>query len=278
MLDFKSIFNNNGSSMFSLEQIEAKKAYLTMLITLDDIDASTNIMTSTKRDQKSLLDYFRSFRFLVISINNFNDNLNQIGKTLNTLNYNSSRVPELRKSLNFIKHIRNKGVGHLDAGLLEKSIQWQPALFSESMKGEIVSSSIYGNIAILELAINSYVDESGEHKIFSNVIDFVYPPDFKKITDYMLMVSQQCIDYMAPRLQFLEESIKYNQPKDILHTSYIASNTDFNLKESVDYSYDKSSALKTLENGLKSVCDIIESEEEKEKIKNLIYSTINDKH
>lgn len=263
--------------MFSLEQVEAKKAYLTMLITLDDIDASTNIMTSIKQDQKSLLDYFKSFRFLVISINNLHDNLSHIEKTLSTLNYNSSKIPELRKSLDFIKHIRNKGVGHLDAKLLEKSIQWQPTLFSESMKGEIIPSSIYANIAILELAINSYVDELGEHKVFSNVIDFVYPPDFKEITDYMLMVSQQCIDYMAPRLQFLEENIKYNQPKDALHTSYVASNTDFNLKESVDYSYDESSALKALKNGLEKVCDITDSEEKKEKIKNLIYSTINNK-
>jgi hypothetical protein len=263
--------------MFSPEQINAKKAYLTMLLTLDDITASTDIMKNVRNDSDALLSYFRNFRFLVITLTNLSDNLNQIERSLKTLDFQSSKVSQLRRDLDFIKHIRNKGVGHLDAQLLEKSIQWQPSLFSLEMKGNLVPSAIFSNIAILELAINSYVKESGEHKVFSSVIDFVYPPDFSEITDYMLSISQSCVEYMAPRLEFLEEKIKYHEVTEILHTSSIAASTDFNLKVPVDYSYDKSDSLEKMKDGFEECLDLFESGEEREKIKAFFYSRLKDK-
>lgn len=263
--------------MFSSEQIDAKKAYLTMLLALDDITASTDIMKNVRYDTDSLLSYFRNFRFLVITLTNLTDNLSQIERSIKSLGFQSTKISKLRRNLDFIKHIRNKGVGHLDPQLLEKSIQWQPSLFSLEMKGNLIPSAIFSNIAILELAINSYVEESGEHKVFSSVIDFVYPPDFKEITDYMLLVSQQSVDYMAPRLEFLEENIKYYEPSAMLHTSSVAASIDFNLKEPVDYSYDKSNSLGKMIDGLEKCLDLIESDEEKEKMKSYFESLIKDK-
>lgn len=263
--------------MFSSEQIDAKKAYLTMLLALDDITASTDIMKNVRSDTDSLLNYFRNFRFLVITLTNLTDNLSQIERSITSLGFQSTKIPQLRRNLDFIKHVRNKGVGHLDPQLLEKSIQWQPSLFSLEMKGDLIPSTIYSNIAILELAINSYVKETGEHKVFSSVIDFVYPPDFKEITDYMLLVSQQSVDYMAPRLEFLEENIKYYESSEMLHTISVAASTDFNLKEPIDYSYDKSKSLDKMMDGFEKCLDLIESDEEKEKIKSYFESLIKDK-
>lgn len=263
--------------MFSPEQIDAKKAYLTMLLILDDITASTDIMKSVLNDADALLSYFRNFRFLVITLTNLTDNLNQIERSLNRLGFKNTTISKLRRDLGFIKHIRNKGVGHFDAQLLEKSIQWQPSLFSLSMKGNLIPSTIFSNIAILELAINSYVKESGEHKVFSSVIDFVYPPDFNEITNHMLSISQQCVDYMAPRLEFLEETIKYYEPSDILHTSSIAASTDFNLNKPVDYSFEKSDSLDKVKDAFEECLELIESDKEKEQIKNLFELRLKDK-
>lgn len=263
--------------MFSNEQIDAKKAYLTMLLTLDDITASTDAMANVRNDADAMLSYFRSFRFLVITLTNLNDNLNQIEKSLITLGFQSSKIPQLRRDLDFIRHIRNKGVGHLGARLLEKSIQWQPILFSMEMKGKLIPSSIFSNIAIMELAINSYVNDLGEHKVFSSVIDFVYPPDFKEITEYMFSVSQQCIDYMAPRLEFLEENIKYYEQSEILHTSIVAGNTDFNLEVPVEYTYDKSKSLNKLRENFERCLELTESDEAKEEMKNIFDSWLKDK-
>lgn len=263
--------------MFSPEQIDAKKAYLTMLLALEDITASTEIMKNVRNNADALLSYFRNFRFLVITLTNLADNLNQIERSLNTLGFQNSKVSKLRRELDFIKHIRNKGVGHLNPQLLEKSIQWQPSLFSLELKGKLIPNSILSNIAILELAINSYVKESGEHKVFSSIVDFALPKDFKKITDYMLSLSQECADYMAPRLEFLEDNIKYYEPSEILHTSSVAATTDFNLNVPVDYSYDKSESLDKLKDKLENCLDLIESDDEREKIKNFIESLLKDK-
>jgi len=263
--------------MFSPEQIDAKKAYLTMLLTLDDITASTEMMIDVRNDADSLLSYFRNFRFLVITLTNLTDNLNQIERSLNALGFKSSNMSQLRRKLDFIKHIRNKGVGHLDAKLLEKSIQWQPSLFNLEMKGNLIPSAIFSNIAVLELAINSYVKESGEHKVFSSFIDFAYPPDFKEITEHILAVSQDCVDYMARRLEFLEANIKYYEPSERLHTSSVAANTDFNLKTPIDYSYNESDSLGRLQDSLERLCDLIESDEEREKIRGFLESRLKDR-
>lgn len=253
--------------MFTPKQIEAKKAYLTMLLTLEDVSVSADKMQNVSNDSDGLLSYFRNFKFLVITLTNLYDNLNLIERALNKLGFKGSKISSLRKDLEFIKHMRNKGVGHLDEQLIEKSIQWQPTLFNQEVKGNIIPSTIFANIALLELAINSFVSESGEHKIFSSVIDFVSPKDFSEITEHMLLISQHCADYMAPRLQFLEDNIKYYEEKDMLHTSSIAGNTDFDLKTPVDYSFDKPDSLKRLKDGFDKCLDLIETDEEREKAK-----------
>jgi hypothetical protein len=264
--------------MFSPQQIDAKKAYLTMLLTLDDISASADTMKSVTNDSDTLLNYFRSFRFLVITLTNLSDNLNSIERALKNLNFQSTKISDLRKSLDFVKHMRNKGVGHLDGQLLEKSIQWQPFMFSLEMKGNIIPSSIFANIAILELAINSYVKDTGEHKALSSVIDFVDPADFSQISDYMLNVSQECIDYMAPRLGFLEEQIKYYEKSETLYVNSVAGSTDFNLKVPVGYSYDKSASLKKINDTFNGCLELIGCDEEKAKMKAFFETSLAEMH
>ena len=45
-----------------------------------------------------------------------------------------SQTRSLRRELEFIVHIRNKGVGHLDRSLLERAAQWTPEIFLSSSK------------------------------------------------------------------------------------------------------------------------------------------------
>lgn len=262
--------------MFSPSEIDKKKAYLTMILSWDEICASTEIMSNVANNSDGLLSYFRSFRHLVISLSNLSDNINFIEKTLNEAGFEGASIATLRKELEFIRHIRNKGVAHLDNQLIEKSVQWQPMLFNTGIKGEVVPTTIFANIATLELAINSYVNNCGEHKVFSTVIDFVYPPDFKEVTNCMVSISQHCIDYLARRLEFLEDSIKYYEDKDTLHVNSVAAKTDFDLKKAPEYSYNKSESLTSLKEAFDKCLATIESEDEKLKLKDFFEKHIID--
>lgn len=77
-----------------------------------------------------------------------------------------------RKDDQFYNHLRNKIGGHLSDSVIRKTIQWHPEIFSEG-KTYRKDTSWAINFFLLEMAVNTYVDKDGNHKIFKYDLDFM---------------------------------------------------------------------------------------------------------
>lgn len=124
----------------------------------------------------------------------------------------SASIKPIRKNLEFAKYLRNKFVGHIHPELIEKAIEWQPTL--RRLVGDLHEPKVafVVNLWLLETAINSYVDGSGEHKIFDTETDLMYPPDWGRFLSYLAVTVRGALEYLtllieywAPRLVASEE-------------------------------------------------------------------------
>lgn len=187
------------------KQIAMKKIYTKFLIIHDDLLANSAIIQIQENSADAILSYFRAFRSLLITLTSCDDSIQYTEAELHKYGFKADATRKFRKSLDFVRHMRNVCAGHLNDVVVEKGIQWHPSLFHIETKGSIVPSCIFANIAIMEVAINSYIDSSGNHKLFDSTIDFLYPPDFKLITSFMLGTCQQAMEYLAPRLDLFRK-------------------------------------------------------------------------
>jgi hypothetical protein len=88
-----------------------------------------------------------------------------------------------RRNFEFAKYIRNIAVGHVNAALTQKALEWRPELNLVLAKPDASAEAFVG-YAVLETAINTFVD--GErHRIFDNDIDLTYPPDLIRFLNFL---------------------------------------------------------------------------------------------
>ena len=84
----------------------------------------------------------------------------------------------LEKRLAFARYLRNIYVGHINPDLIGKALEWKPelrTLLAMTENDDLIN--IHINLAVLETAINTYVDSEGGHKVFEGDTDLQYPPD-----------------------------------------------------------------------------------------------------
>lgn len=84
----------------------------------------------------------------------------------------------------FAKYLRNRAVGHINAELSEKTFEWKPELYYLFNKDISLSSPLL-NLALLETAINTYVDQAEVHKVFDGDTDLNYPPDWTRFMNFL---------------------------------------------------------------------------------------------
>lgn len=122
----------------------------------------------------------RKYQFYVILKQLFVllDNIKGItsNTALNNLIKKDKSIISLRRKINkdsrFYEHIRNKIGGHLDDSIIKKTMQWHPELFAGEQTHRKDTSWIL-NFFLLEMAVNTYVDKEGNHKIFNYDLDFM---------------------------------------------------------------------------------------------------------
>ncbi len=96
----------------------------------------------------------------------------------------SALYKPLEKKYEFCKYIRNKFVGHTNKTLIEKAVEWRPELRSAIFDDKDATLSFI-NISVLETIINTYVDDAGNHRIFSGETDLIYPPDMDRFMTFV---------------------------------------------------------------------------------------------
>ncbi|MEH6633808.1 MAG: hypothetical protein V7776_23710, partial [Halopseudomonas aestusnigri] len=110
-------------------QIPRKSDFICLTILLYDLKCFDEELAETIEDIDTLSHKMRSTRNVFVSLHNLKDSMNRI--RVDGEEQFTSKTRVLRRELEFIVHIRNKGVGHLDRALLERAAQWTPSLFHE---------------------------------------------------------------------------------------------------------------------------------------------------
>ena len=120
-----------------------------------------------------------------------------------------AQYKRLNKDLEFINHLRNKVSGHLSDEALDKMIQWKPDIYDEFTKTSAAFQEFHIYRAMLEVAVNSYLDEKGQQKQFGQEIDFEIPSEWKKFYDYLLNTVNTAIWFLKSVQDIIRPNIKY---------------------------------------------------------------------
>lgn len=99
-----------------------------------------------------------------------------------------------RKAFEFAKYLRNHTVGHLHPAVSAKAVEWRPEL-NEVLKGQDINSLTFVAMAVLETAINTFVNETG-HRFFDTETDLVYPPDNTRFLNFLGATAHAAMAYV----------------------------------------------------------------------------------
>lgn len=225
-------------------QIPRKSDFICLTILLDDLKSYRDALNNSEQSKHGFIATLRNTRNVFVSLHNLRDSMKRIrlvgGESF------VARSRKLRKELDFIAHVRNKGVGHLDRGLLERAAQWMPQIFSEESQSndEFITFECYR--AILEAAINSYLNEKGEQKVFETEIDFLYPPNQKQFYDFLGRVIEDAVAWLESAQAMVKSEINFHPRDEALEMGAIAGQTSFNLDENSSFSYSEKDAIDRL--------------------------------
>lgn len=114
---------------------------------------------------------------------------------------------KLKKDLDFVNHLRNKVGAHLSDEALDKMIQWNPDIYNENAgtNSAVQEYQIYR--AMMDVAINSYLDEKGRQKQFGTEIDFEL--ESKTFYIYLLNTVRLAIRFLEEIQNIIRPNIKY---------------------------------------------------------------------
>jgi hypothetical protein len=217
---------------------DQKKAnYLKLLLLKDDLKYFHNMLSLEAKDSDSWIAKLRNTRQVFLILNNVQDMAHKVN--LRGSEEYIAQTRQLRKTLSFINHFRNKAVGHLDKTLFERAVQWHPMLFSSEFKKYDECQIMEGNRAVIEASINSFLDEEGIQKIFRTEIDLMYPPDFNIFYEYLWKAVTESIDWLSLSLSIASSEIKYHDQNEIFEIAAVAGLTEFDLKKESKYDYNE---------------------------------------
>ena len=119
----------------------------------------------------------------------------------------SSQHKKLKKDLDFVNHLRNKVSAHLSDEALDKMIQWNPDIYDgrAGSNTSIQEYEIYR--AMMDVAINSYLDEKGQQKQFGIELDIEL--ESKVFYTYLLDTVNLAIRFLEEIQNILKPNIKY---------------------------------------------------------------------
>ena len=206
-----------------------KSKFLRLILLQDEIQYFHESLSA----ENTFLQRFRLTKQNFLILNVFKESLPDFNEILKDYPDLVQKTKSIRKRLEFINHIRNKVSGHLDGDLLLRAVQWEPLIFSQEGKGKREFQVTFAYKAVLESAINSYIDPSDKEvqKEFGTEIDLAYPPDVGRFFNYLGNLNIDCIKWLDEMLTIIEKSVKYSNGKEMFDSAKKAGLTDFNLKK-----------------------------------------------
>ncbi|WP_293778428.1 hypothetical protein [uncultured Oxalicibacterium sp.] len=102
----------------------------------------------------------------------------------------------LRKHFDLAKYLRNKFVGHMHPELLAQALERSPLVSKILPSSRDRQMMVLINLWLLETAINTYVEEDGQHKVFDTVPDLLYPPEWEHFGSFMLSAIDGAMEYL----------------------------------------------------------------------------------
>lgn len=210
-------------------QISRKSDFICLTILRHDLKCFDEELSEVVDNIDGLAHKMRNTRNVFVSLHNLKDSMNRI-----RINGDAQFVLEtksLRRDLDFIVHIRNKGVGHLDRVLLERAAQWTPEIFHIKSHESDDYLTFLSYKAVLESTINSYLNEDGQQKVFKTEIDFLYPPDSHQFFEFLSNIVKRSINWLENAREVVRSGIGLHSDEQIKEMAAIAGQTNFNLKD-----------------------------------------------
>lgn len=101
------------------------------------------------------------------------------------------------KEFKFAKYLRNKFAGHIHPELLAKAIEWKPELRFLADRMDEQQIMWFCNLCVLETAINTYVDQSGEHLVCDSETDLFFPDDQTRFRLFLEKIIKTGVQYLT---------------------------------------------------------------------------------
>jgi len=240
-------------------QISRKSDFIGFTILLHDLQCFDEELSKTIEDADSLTQKMRSTRNVFVSLHNLKDLINRT-RVDGGLQFTTD-TRRLKRELEFIAHIRNKGVGHLDSALLERAAQWAPELFHENSHTNSSYLAFLSYKSVLESTINSYINEEGEQKIFNTEIDFLYPPNAEQFFNFLSDIIKRSIAWLESALEIIKSEINLHSDEQIKEMGVIAGKTNFNLKIESNFTFSESETKDKLASAIEMMREMGASEE-----------------
>lgn len=131
-----------------------------------------------------------------------------------------------RRRFEFAKYVRNIAVGHVNAALCKKVIEWRPEL-NAVLATKKSGAHAFLSYAVLETAINTFVD-GDRHRVFDSDTDLAYPPDLTRFLNYVGDTVHIGIAYCEALAAIaVERAALPNFNENIIDLAFKAGQTDF---------------------------------------------------
>lgn len=235
-------------------QIPRKSDFICLTILLHDLKCFDEELSEGIEDIGTLVRKMRNTRNVFVSLHNLKDSMNRI--RIDGEAQFVSDAKSLRRDLDFIVHIRNKGVGHLDRVLLERAAQWIPEIFHVNSHENDDYLTFLSYKAVLESTINSYLNEDDEQKIFKTEIDFLYPPNSEQFFGFLSDIVKRSITWLENAREIVRSGIELHSDEQVKEMGAIAGQTNFNLKDESSFTFSEEEMKKCIASAIEKLREI----------------------
>lgn len=232
-------------------QISRKADYVGLRIILNELLSFQKDIRLTSLTKDSLAFRMRATLNVFVPLHNLKDAINKI-RVVGDSNF-ILKTRKLKKDLEFISHIRNKGASHIDHVILERAVQWHPHIFQESNKenDEYLTYECYR--AVIESGINSYICKNGIQKVFETEIDLLYPPNAKQFYNFLAEIMAASIEWVYETLEKIKSEITFHSGEQVIEYAAVAGKTSFNLKDESPLEFDAIETDNKIKNSIEAL-------------------------
>lgn len=200
--------------------------FLNFSLILSDLKEIDYNLSQPKADANGMV-WIILLKQALISIANLVDEEKTIKSIYKENAFLSEKYKINRDKFEFAKYLRNKFAGHISYDLIEKTIEWRPDIRIYIKKPLDQEIMYFVNLFILETAINTYVSNEGEHKLFDSETDLIYPPDMQRFLILLTETIRSAIDYTSNIVDIFDIKEELDWEDKLLEYAKKAAKTEF---------------------------------------------------